>query len=316
MDDPTQQQGDPLAETHGAAEPDPFAEVESGAPPIGEGPIPVREGALGGDNPSQEGGQVEEPAAEAEPTVEEPAPGEYMEEPPEAEEAPVAEEEPQSDALGDGDVLGEGSDDLPPPIEAPPVEEPPAPESEVPLGEPEAEAEAPIEEPQEEVATPVGGSESPPSGDFPGSGETSEPEAEPVAEPVEEDPPQAEAEPEPAKDDKPEAEKTKPKKRRKRRQQKKAGHRPYVVLARTGAELPGSDLMVGWDEAFRREEDAPDEPITIEARGTEQALRAAYRKLTDNGEDDCELVAIPAKLFRPKKVVGKVPENALTIKVS
>lgn len=312
------------------AEPDPFAEIPSD--PLGEGELPpgVAPGSLGGENPSAEQAERDaQAAAEAEadaqppeePLAEEPMGGEFLEEPPEAEDLGAEAELPPE----------------PEPDAAPPVaEEPPTPE-------PEAEqppAEEPVagtyDTPPLEPATPVEGSRgSPLRGDPLGSdGSDVPPPAAPA--PAEEPPPA----PAPADDDPPPAPpadaegggeqppaaaepEPKPAKRKRKPRKKKAekGRRGYVILrlnlVRTEGTVGGLG-MPGWDEAFEREiphGEEGSEPVTIDTRSGEMALRNAYRKLTENGEASMELVAIPAKLFNPKKVEGKVPDNALTIKV-
>jgi hypothetical protein len=308
----------PPAEPTGA-EPDPFAEIPSD--PLGEGgeelPPGVQPGSLGGDNPSAEeaeraaqaeadaAAEAEADAAAEEPLAEEPMGGEFLEEPPEPDDL--------------------AADPPPEPEAAPPVEEP--------TPEPDPLA-ATDDTPPAEAATPVEGSGGSPLGGDPlGSdgADVSPPAAEPDAEPEPpaappaEDPPlpanppgdggetPAAAEPEPE---------PKPAKRKRKPRKKKAekGRRGYVVLRlseRTEAVVDGTFYPI-WVEAFEREipiGDDGSEPVTIDTRSGEMALRNAYRKLTENGEATMELVAIPAKLFNPKKVEGKVPDNALTIKV-
>jgi hypothetical protein len=284
---------------------DPFAEVPSDA--LGDGgvlPPGVQPGSLGGDNPSQEAavqqeeaaaGEAEEPPvpledeAAPDPLAEEPMGGEFMEEPPEP-------------------------DDLAPPVEEPVAEEPPTPEP------PAAET------PQAEPPTPV------PSSPEPEGAATPAPPA-PAAPPIEEEPPPIEGPavpsapeegggppaPEPEPEAKPEAKKRKRKPRKKKAEK---GQRGYVILKldtdRLKAVVGGSECP-SWVEAFEREVPVGEEgsePVTIDSRGGEMALRMAYRRLSENGEGTYTLVAVPAKLFKPKKVEGKVPENALTIKVN
>lgn len=144
---------------------------------------------------------------------------------------------------------------------------------------PEAEADvAPVSEgddidetSDEEAGTTVEDSD-PPSDDEP---EADEPEAdEPEAKP--------EAEAKPEVEDEPTAE---------------DGRRGYVILK-------GSEQQGVWEEAFPRKGRSK-KPATLQARNGSAALRAAYRKLTDDGEGDFVLVAVPAKLFNPKPVSGE-----------
>lgn len=86
------------------------------------------------------------------------------------------------------------------------------------------------------------------------------------------------------------------------------GRRGYVILK--AGEKQGV-----WEEAFPRTgRGKKSEPATLEARNGQAALRAAYRKLTDDGEGDFVLVAVPAKLFNPKPVSGK-PMGGIAIRV-
>ncbi len=189
---------------------------------------------------------------------------------------------------------------------------------------PEAEAEPPAAPVEEEAAPdplaeePMGGEfmEEPPEPDFEPEAAAAPPEAEappvPADEPpVAEQPPEAEPKPE-------------PKKRSRKPRKKKAekGQRGYVILrldARRQEAVVGAAECPGWVEAFEREipiGEKGSKPVTIDSRSAEMALRVAYRRLTENGEASMWLVPVPAKLFKPKHVEGKVPENALTIKVN
>lgn len=287
---------------------DPFAEVPSDA--LGEGGLPpnVQPGSLGGDNPSQEAaaqqeevaaaGEAEEPPAPLEdeaapdPLAEEPMGGEFMEEPPEP-------------------------DDLAPPVEEPVAEEPPTPEP--PVAEEPSATDA---TPQAEPPTPV-----PSSSESEGAATPASPA--PAAPPVEEEPPVIEEPvppapeggepPAPEPEAKPEAKKRKRKPRKKKAEK---GQRGYVILkldSDRAEQVVGGSECPSWVEAFEREVpigEEGSEPVTIDSRGGEMALRVAYRRLSENGEGTYTLVAVPAKLFKPKKVEGKVPENALTIKVN
>lgn len=313
----------PAAEPTGA-EPDPFAEIPSD--PLGEGELPpgVAPGSLGGENPSAEQAERDaQAAAEAEadaappeePLAEEPMGGEFLEEPPEPDDL-AAEPEPEPDA-------------------APPVAEEPTPEPEVeqpPVEEPVAGTD---DTPPTEPATPVEGSGgSPLRGDPLGSdgADVPPPDVPPAAEPdAEPEPPADDPPPAPPVESEPPAEtpaaaepepEPKPAKRKRKPRKKKAekGRRGYVILRlsdRTESVVDGPSYPI-WVEAFQREiplGEEGSEPVTIDTRSGEMALRNAYRQLTENGEASMELVAIPAKLFNPKKVEGKVPDNALTIKV-
>jgi hypothetical protein len=313
----------PPAEPTGA-EPDPFAEIPSD--PLGdELPPGVAPGSLGGDNPSAEEAEraaqaaadAEADAAPEEPLAEEPMGGEFLEEPPEpddlaaepepeaappvGEEPPVAEREPESAPVEDPLA---GTDDTPPSEPATPVEgSGGSPLGGDPLGSDGAEVPPPAEAPvPAEPEPPAAPAEEPPPA----------PPAE--AETAAETPPAA-AEPEPESKPAPAKRKRKPRKKKAEK-----GRRGYVVLRlsdRTEAVVDGTFYPI-WVEAFEREIPIGEDgsvPVTIDTRSGEMALRNAYRKLTENGEASMELVAIPAKLFNPKKVEGKVPDNALTIKV-
>lgn len=317
---------DALAET-GGPEPDPFAEVPSD--PLGEGaappPPPPPEG---GHIPVSEPDEAQRAAeAEAQRLAEE-----AEQQAAAAGEAPEFLEEPAED-----DALGEGGIESPPVEEEPeptPEPEPEAPAEPEPAGEPVPEPEPPVEEPTsppaepeagpegttgpeepapgaetgEEVPTGVETSGSPPSGENPGSGES---EGEPESGTPEE--PEAEAAAGESGDDKP-----KPKRKRRRSRKKDMkGRRGYVILKLSDATYQSSGGPI-WEEAFEREipiGEEGSEPVVIDSRSAEMALRLAYRQLTDNGEGSFDLVPVPVKLFRPRKVEGKVPETALAIKV-
>lgn len=303
---------------HASAAPpdDPFAEVPADLGAEGDLPPGVQPGTLGGDNPSEEAAQqqadadaaaaADAEAASADPLAEDLSGGEFMEEPPEPDdfepEQPVA-EEPIEEPVPEPEAAPEPET---PVAESPPPEEPEAPpvaEEPEPPAEPEAEAEvptAPVEEPPP----------APPAEDPPPPTPDAEPEPQPESEqpPVAEDPP---------------SEEPKPKRKRKPRKKKtEKGQRGYVILKLDSAraeQTVGGDECPSWVEAFEREvpigEDGS-EPVTIDSRGGEMALRMAYRRLSENGEGSYTLVAVPAKLFKPKRVEGKVPEDALTIKVN
>lgn len=274
----------------GGADPDPFAEVPAAETFGEEGhdlPPGVQPGSLGGDNPSEAPAPAEEEVAH-DSLTEEPTGGEFLEEPPEPDLAPEA--------------------DPPAPPEEWRAEEVPVVHDEPPQGEP---------------ATPVEGS-------APAGGETSAPEGEaevptaPVEEPVPEEPPigdqpEGEAVSEP---EEPEAKAAPgPKKRKRKPRKKKAekGQRGYVILRLASEENPDHAFQPGWVEAFERDipiGDKGSEPVTIDSRSSEMALRMAYRRLSENGEASYTLLPVPEKLFNPKHVEGKVPENALAIKVN
>jgi len=304
MEDPAATH-DETAET-GGPEPDPFAEIPADpltGPPT-EGPIDVQEGDLGKYRVEEEtttGGEppAGEPVPEEEPAAEEP---EFLEEPEET-EPPV--EEPAAEEPGEPEPE--------PPAEEPAPEPEPTPEPSAPEPEPEP---APAPEPPEPVEgdppTPVEGSGGPPTGDPLGSEKT---EGEPEPPPAE---PEAGAE-EPPTEQQPE----KPKKKRRRKKKEVPGRRGYVILRLDLVPMntePGTEGYHSpvWIEAFPREipigQDGS-EPVVVEARSGELALRNAYRQLTDNGEASFTLVAVPQKLFKPKSVEGKVPDSALAIKV-
>lgn len=294
MEDPAATHDD-LAQS-GGPEDDPFAEIPSEpltGPPT-EGPIDVQEGDLRqyAVEDAQAGDGGGEPAAAEEP--------EFLQEPEETEAGePVAAEEPEPEP----EPTPEPEPALP---QNPPAEEPepttPEPESAPPEPEPEPEP-TPTDGAGGDPATPVESSGIPPSG------ESLTPEEPPVEEGGESEPGET-PEPEP---EKPKA------KRRKRRSRKKEvpGRRGYVIL-KVGAVTAQHPERPVWEEAFERElpiGDPNSEPVVIDARSGELALRNAYRKLTDNGEGSYTLVAVPQKLFKPKSVEGKVPDSALAIKV-
>jgi hypothetical protein len=274
---------------------DPFAEVPSD--PLGEGELPpgVQPGSLGGENPSEQereeieraaaaeaelGGAEEtpEPEPEPEPSTE---PGEFLEDPPEPDDPPL-EPEPSGEPDPPPAPAPDPEPEPDPELSPPPADPPPAPEPEAP--EPGAEAPADPSTGVEGKGSPLSGENPPPTGEVPAA-----------------DPPKAP-----------------PKKRRRRKAKKdEPGRRGYVILRLSnsnGAEATHPT----WIEAFPRElpvSDDKSEPVTISARSGEMALRAAYRKLTDNGEGAHVLVPVPEKLFNPKSVEGKVPDTALAIKV-
>lgn len=274
------EQPDPLAgEQPDDSSADPFAGVPSD--PLGEQPLPpgVQPGQLGGTDappPPDEEGQITPPKSE----------DEFLQEPPE--EMPDQEEElpfpPEEEPVAEE-----------PPPEADPPEEPEEPA--VPEAEPEPEISDGAHEEPTEPSTPVeGSSDSPPEGGNP----------------------QEAAVP----DKKPDEEKPKPKRKRRKSKAKKSGDskpvgpRDYVVLQLAGAE--GATTPT-WTEAFPREipyGTEGSEPVKISARTGELALRTAYRRLSDNSEGHSyELVPVPAKLFKPQPVSGKLPESALAIKI-
>lgn len=290
-------QPDPLAgEQPDDSSADPFAGVPSD--PLGEQPLPpgVLPGQLGGTDaappPEDEEGQITPPKSE----------DEFLQEPPE--EMPEDEELPF------------------PPEEEPVAEEPP----------PEAD---PPEEPEQEVGAHVEENEGVAEG--PEEPKTPEAEAEPeksdgaLEEPADpptpvegssDSPPEGGNPPEVPEEPKPAAEKPKPKRKRRKSKAKKSGDskpvgpRDYVVLQLAGAE--GATTPT-WTEAFPREipyGTEGSEPVKISARTGELALRTAYRRLSDNQEGHSyELVPVPAKLFKPQPVSGKLPESALAIKI-
>lgn len=291
----------------GAGEPDPFAEVPAD---LGEESLPpgVQPGSLGGDNPSEE--QEPEPEPE-DPLAEEPTGGEFLEEPTEPDDGlpeealPAEPEQPEGAAPPPPPAEGPPpTPDEPSPAEpATPVEGSAAPPSEEPLAQPtEPEAEADVPPPAEEEPSPAEEPSIEPGDDD---------DPPPAPAPAEEPPAPEGEEPKPSPE---------PKKRKRKPRRKKAekGQRGYVILKLDSTE-PDHAFQPGWVEAFDREVpigEKGSEPVTIDSRSAEMALRIAYRRLTENGEASMWLVPVPVKLFKPRHVEGKVPENALTIKVN
>ena len=296
-------QPDPLADEQPISGDDPFAGVPND--PLGEEPLPpgVLPGSLGGtDAPPapDEDGEITPPQTE----------DEFLQEPPEAmpeeepDELPFAsdEEPPPEESVAEEPETGPTSSPGDPGVPGEPVSEenegvaagPEEPE--VPEAEPEPEKSDGAHESEDDPPTSVeGSSDSPPEGG---------------------NPPEAVEEPKPA------AEKPKPKRKRRKSKAKKSGDskpvgpRDYVVLQLAGAD--GATTPT-WTEAFPREipyGTEGSEPVKISARTGELALRTAYRRLSDNQEGHSyELVPVPAKLFKPQPVSGKLPESALAIKI-
>lgn len=290
---------DPLAEGQAPAD-DPFADVPSD--PLGgeEEDLPpgVEPGVLGGDHgPAPEGeGDIVPPQSEEE----------FLQEPPEA--MPEEEDElpfPPPEAEAEPDPLTPEPEPEPEaPEPQPEVEQPTTPEPE-PDPEPTPEQKTGGEEPEPDPTTGVGDSQDEANSGGKPEDATPEPSAKPDPEPKTAAP-------------------KKEKKGRKRSRKSKAkgskssesrGPRDYVILMLSAHD---PDAGVHWVEAFPREvpiTEEGSEPVTFSARSGELALRAAYRRLTDNSEGSYTLVPVPAKLFKPRRVEGRVPEAALAIKV-